>query len=122
MTMPWSTPTNATPRRHAIASPNSAVRARYRRASSAPSNSVTEAAITIAASTGWGIACTRPGRNTSMSSTRPAAMSPVSWDFAPDWNATAVRDELVVTGKPVNRPVARLAVPIPPSSWFVSTS
>ena len=78
--------------------------------------------MTIAASTGCGIACTRPGRNTSMSSTRPAAISPVSCVFAPDWNATAVRDELVVTGKPVNRPVAMLAVPIPPSSWLVSTS
>ncbi len=78
--------------------------------------------MTTAARTGWGMFWTRPGRNTSMTRTRTAATIPVSWVFAPDWTATAVREPLVLTGNPLNRPAARLAEPIPASSWFESTS
>ena len=46
----------------------------------------------------------------------------MSWVFAPARSATAVRDPLVLTGKPVNRPAAMLAVPIPTISWFARTS
>ena len=61
-------------------------------------------------------------RATSISSTSAAATRPVSWVFAPDWAATAVREPLVLTGNPENRPAARLATPIPASSWLPSTS
>ena len=60
--------------------------------------------MTTAASTGWGIAWTRPGTNRSISSTSAAATSPVSWVLAPDWKATAVREPLVLTGKPEKKP------------------
>ena len=46
----------------------------------------------------------------------------MSWVFAPARSATAVRDPLVLTGKPVNSPAAMLAVPIPTISWFARTS
>ena len=78
--------------------------------------------MTTAARTGWGIAWTRPGTNSSISSTSAAATRPVSWVFAPDWAATAVREPLVLTGNPENRPAARLADPMPASSWLPSTS
>jgi hypothetical protein len=38
--------------------------------------------------------------------------------LAPDRSATAVRDPLVLTGKPWNRPAARLATPMPSISWL----
>ena len=44
-----------------------------------------------------------------------AATSPVS-GLAPDCEATAVREPLVLTGKPEKSPAARLAKPIPASS------
>ena len=78
--------------------------------------------MTMAARTGWGIAWTRPGATTSISSTRTAAMTPVSCVFAPACFATAEREPLVLTGKPWNMPAARFAVPIPASSWLASTS
>ena len=46
----------------------------------------------------------------------------MSWVFAPARSATAVRDPLVLTGKPVNRPAPMFAVPIPTISWFARTS
>ena len=45
-------------------------------------------------------------------------MTPVSWVFAPDRSATAVREPLVLTGKPWNRPAARFAAPMPIISWL----
>src|SRR5215211_8934353 len=52
---------------------------------------------------------------------RAAPVMPVSWDLAPARSATAVRDALVLTGKPWNRPAARFAAPMPIISWFPCT-
>ena len=49
---------------------------------------------------------------------RAAPTTPVSWVFAPERSATAVRDPLVLTGKPWNRPAARFAAPMPIISWL----
>ena len=114
---------NATPRPQATASANSVLRTRNSRRSSATSNRLIDAAMMTAARTGCGIAWTRPGHERGASaSTSAAATRPVSWVLAPDWAATAVREPLVLTGKPENRPAARLAEPIPASSWLPSTS
>src|SRR3954453_18871366 len=43
----------------------------------------TDAAMTIAASVGWGRLLSRPGTATSMSTIRPAPTTPVSWVLAP---------------------------------------
>ena len=51
-----------------------------------------------------------------------APVTPVSCDRAPARSATAVRDALVLTGKPWNRPAARLAAPMPIISWLPCTS
>ena len=51
-----------------------------------------------------------------------APATPVSWVRDPARSATAVRDALVLTGKPWNRPAARLAAPMPIISWLPCTS
>ncbi len=51
-----------------------------------------------------------------------APTSPVTWVFAPACSATAVRDPLVLTGNPWNRPAAMLAAPTPIISWLPFTS
>jgi hypothetical protein len=51
-----------------------------------------------------------------------APTSPVTWVLAPDCSATAVREPLVLTGKPWKRPAARLAAPSPTISRLPSTS
>ena len=61
-------------------------------------------------------------KNSSSITTRPAPTTPVSWLFAPDCSATAVREPLVDTEKPWNRPDAMLAAPSPIISWSGSTS
>ena len=63
MTIPWRTPTNATPSAQATASANSDVRTWDRRRSAATSNRLIDAAMMTAARTGWGIDWTRPGTN-----------------------------------------------------------
>ena len=113
---------NATPRPHATASANSVLWMWYSRRSSPTSNRLIEAAITTAARTGCGIAWTRPGTTSSISRMRAAATRPVSCVLAPDWAATAVREPLVLTGNPEKKPAARLAEPIPASSWLPFTS
>ena len=42
-----------------------------------------------------------------------APTSPVTWVFAPACSATAVREPLVLTGKPWNSPAAMFAAPMP---------
>ena len=42
--------------------------------------------------------------------------------MAPACSATAVREPLVLIGKPWNKPAARLAAPMPIISWLASTS
>ena len=51
-----------------------------------------------------------------------APTRPVSWLRAPARSATAVRDPLVLTGKPWKSPAARFAAPMPIISWLPSTS
>ena len=48
-----------------------------------------------------------------MSVIAAAPTRPVTCDLRPAWAATAVRDPLVLTGKPWKSPAARLAAPIP---------
>ena len=67
MTIPWRTPTKATPSPQATASANSVLRTSYSRRSSATSNRLIDAAMMTAARTGCGIAWTRPGTTTSIS-------------------------------------------------------
>ena len=42
----------------------------------------------------------------------------MTWLLAPDCSATAVREPLVDTAKPWNRPAATFAAPMPIISWF----
>ena len=56
--------------------------------------------ITTAASAGWGRFRNRPGTRTIIKMIRIAPVTPVSWVFAPERSATAVRDPLVLTGNP----------------------
>ena len=69
--------------------------------------------MTTAARAGCGRYWSRPGTRTSMTAIAAAPTSPVSCDFAPARSATAVRDPLVLTGKPPNSPAATLALPDP---------
>ena len=48
-----------------------------------------------------------PGTNTSITAITAAPTRPVSWVFAPARSATAVRDPLVLTGKPGEQPGRR---------------
>ena len=80
------------------------------------------AAITTAASAVCGRSCSSVLKNSSSSATIPAPTSPVSWLFAPDCSATAVREPLVDTANPWKKPAAMFAVPMPIISWFGSTS
>ena len=61
------------------------------------------------------------GRDSSSAAIASAPTTPVSCVFAPAASATGVRDELLLTGKPWNKPAARLAAPSPTISWFGST-
>src|SRR5258708_30511031 len=74
------------------------------------------------AGAGWGRLRNRPGTSTIITMIRAAPVTPVSWVFAPDRSATAVRDPLVLTGNPWNRPAARFAAPIPIISPLPRTS
>ena len=86
------------------------------------SASESDAAMTTAASTGCGRFRNSPGTNRSMPAIMSAPTTPVSWLLAPACSATAVRDPLVLTGKPWNRPAETLAVPMPIISWSASIS
>ena len=101
---------------------NSVRRTRRSRSVSGMSASDTDAAITTAARVGWGRSWRRPGKNSRISTIAAAPTRPVTWVFAPACSATAVRDPLVLTGKPWNSPAARLAEPIPIISFCPSTS
>ena len=74
--------------------------------------------MTTAASAEFGRSASRSLKNTSSNTTTPAPTIPVSWVFAPDCSATAVRELLDETAKPWKKPAARLAVPTPIISWF----
>ena len=77
-----------------------------------------DAVITTAASAGWGRFRNSPGSSTSIRRISTAPVTPVSWVFEPERSATAVREPLVLTGKPWNRPAARFAAPMPIISWL----
>ncbi|MCY1557077.1 hypothetical protein D9M68_938920 [compost metagenome] len=74
--------------------------------------------MTTAASALFGRCLSRLGASSNSSATPRAPKTPVSWVFAPAASATAVRDALLLIGKPWNRPVAKLATPRPTISWF----
>ena len=120
--MPGRTPRSATPANATIDTTNSIRRCFQRRTVPGMSASDNDAAMTTDASTGWGRFRNSPGTNSSMAAIIRAPVTPVSWLLAPARSATAVRDPLVLTGKPWNSPAARLAVPMPIISWLASTS
>ena len=72
-----------------------------------------EATITTAASVGCGRFRSSPGTSTSISTISARPTRPVSWVLAPACSATAVREPLVLTGKPWKKPAPMLAAPIP---------
>ena len=63
-----------------------------------------------------------PGTSTSIRMIAAAPTSPVSCVFAPACSATAVRDPLVLTGKPWNKPAPTFAAPMPIISLLPSIS
>ncbi len=63
-----------------------------------------------------------PGTNSSISTIAAAPTSPVTCVLAPACSATAVRDPLVLAGKPWKSPAARFATPIPTISPLASSS
>jgi hypothetical protein len=80
-----------------------------------------DAAMTTAASVGWGSSRNSPGTSRRISVIAAAPTSPVTCVFAPACSATAVREPLVLTGKPWNSPAARFAAPMPVISRLPST-
>ena len=80
------------------------------------------ATMTTAASAVCGRSASSELRNSSRTTTSPAPTTPVSWLFAPDCSATAVREPLVETAKPWKNPAAMFAAPMPIISWSGSTS
>ena len=120
--MPGRTPSSATPRKATIERLNSTFRWRQSLAVAGTSASDSAAVITTAASADCGRFRNRPGRNTIMTMMRAAPVIPVSCDRDPARSATAVLEALVLTGKPWNRPAARLAAPMPIISWSPCTS
>ena len=120
--MPGNTPRSATPAKATIDTTNSIRRCFQRRTVPGMSASDNDAVMTTDARTGWGRFRNSPGTNSSMAAIIRAPVTPVSWLLAPARSATAVRDPLVLTGKPWNSPAARLAVPMPIISWLASTS
>ncbi len=77
-----------------------------------------DAEMTTAARAGCGRLRSNPGATSSMMRIAVAPTSPVTWVRAPLWKATAVRDPLVLTGKPWKSPAAMLATPTPTISRF----
>ena len=86
------------------------------------SASDSDAAITTAASVGWGRSRSRPGTTSSIAAIAAAPTRPVTCVLAPACSATAVRDPLVLTGNPWNSPAPMLAAPIPTISRLPLTS
>ena len=119
--MPGIAPNTATDAKHTIDSQNSQRWIRKMRRRSANSNRPMAAAITTAARALLGRSCSRFGASTSSSATHSAPTTPASCVCAPAVSATGVREELLLIGKPWNRPAARLAAPRPIISWFGST-
>ena len=111
--IPGSTPRKTTPRNAAIESAHSDRRCFQSRTVPGMSASDSDAAITTAASVGWGRSRNRPGTNRSIAAIVIAPTSPATCVLAPDCSATAVRDPLVLTGKPWNSPAPRFAAPMP---------
>ena len=111
--MPGSTPRRTTPRNAAIDSRNSVRRRCQSSIVAGRSASEREAAITTAARVGWGRLRSSPGNEQEHQCDRECTHEPVSCVFAPACSATAVREPLVLTGKPWKRPAAMFAAPMP---------
>jgi hypothetical protein len=77
--------------------------------------------MTMAPRVGWGTYCMTSVANTSTKAMTAAPTTPVTWERDPACSDTAVRDPLVLTGKPWNRPAAMFAAPIPIISWSPRT-
>ena len=65
--------------------------------------------MTIAPNVGCGTYCIAPVAKTGTKVITAAPTIPVIWDLEPACSATAVRDPLVLTGKPWKKPAAMLA-------------
>ena len=90
-------------------------------AGAAMSASDRAAAMTIAPRVGCGTYCIREVANTRTKVMTAAPTRPVTCDRDPACSATAVRDPLVLTGKPWKKPAAMFAAPIPIISWSPCT-
>ena len=123
MPMPGSTPSRATPAKATIDSENSTFRCRHSRAVAGRSASDSDAVMTTAASAGCGRFRKSPGSATiSTHDQRGPDDAGQLASARPARSATAVREALVLTGKPWNSPAARLAAPMPSISWLPCTS
>ena len=120
-TMPSIAPSSSTPAVQPIDSQNSQAWMRRMRCRSRHSISPITDAMTTAASALYGSRCSSCGASSSSAATPSAPTTPVICDCEPAASATGVRDELLLMGKPWNRPTARLVAPSATISWFGST-
>ena len=79
-----------------------------------------QAVITTAARAAVGRLVVMPGMKTSMTAMASGADDARQLRFAPADSATGVRELLLLTGKPWDKPVAMLAAPRATSSWLGS--
>ena len=98
--MPCSTPSATTPSVAVSDSSSEEGRTRAYWRSAPMFASDNAAAMTTPASADCGRSESSELRNRRSTATRPAPTTPVSWLFAPDCSATAVREPLVETAKP----------------------
>ena len=119
--MPGSTPSRATPSSAAIASQNSVRRCCHSRRIAGMSASDSAAAMTIAPRVGWGTYCMAPVAKTRTTAMTAAPTTPVTCDRDPACSDTAVREPLVLTGKPWKKPAKMFAAPMPIISWSPRT-
>ena len=117
-TIPSSTPSATTPSVATSDSKNDDGRTFQYLRSAATFVSDSAAAMTTPASADCGRSASSELRKSSSTATRPAPTTPVSWDFAPDCSATAVRELLVEMAKPWKKPAAMFAAPMPIISWL----
>ena len=104
-----------------IDSPNSVRRWCQSRRVPATSASDSAAAMTMAPRVGCGTYCMSEVAKTRTSVITAAPTTPVTCDRDPACSATAVRDPLVLTGKPWKKPAAMFAAPMPIISWLPCT-
>ena len=122
MTMPGRTPTNATPRAHVTARANSRLADAIQATQLGDVEQAERRRDDDRGKDRLGHRLDEPRRHEEHQENEARGDQPGGWVLAPDWSATAVREPLVLTGNPEKSPAARLADPIPASSWLPLTS